>query len=75
MIRSKTDQIPRTIQLRTEKSKKIIRPIQKLAIPEWEILEEDTQPTSHMFKIEDIAIPELTEEEEIQQYLSLKEEK
>ena len=32
-------------------------------------------PTSHMLKIEDIAIPELTEEEEIQQYLSLKEEK
>ena len=75
VIRSKTDQMPRTIQLRTEKSKKIIRPIQKLAIPEWEILEEDTQPTSHMLKIEDIAIPELTEEEEIQQYLSLKEEK
>ena len=73
VIRSKTDQMPRTIQLRTEKSKKIIRPIQKLAIPEWEILEEDdSHPTSQVLSIEDIAIPELTEEEDIQQYLSLK---
>ena len=73
VIRSKTDQIPRTIQLRTTTSKKITRPIQKLAIPEWEITEEDdTQPTSQALKIEDIAIPELTEEEDIQQYLSLK---
>ena len=73
VIRSKTDQMPRTIQLRTEKSKKIIRPIQKLAIPEWEIIEEDdTQPTTQVLRIEDIAIPELTEREEIQQYLSLK---
>ncbi len=65
--------MPRTIQLRTEKSKKIIRPIQKLAIPEWEIIEEDdTQPTTQVLRIEDIAIPELTEREEIQQYLSLK---
>ena len=40
VIRSKTDQMPRTIQLKTAKSKKITRPIQKLAIPEWEILEE-----------------------------------
>ena len=72
VIRSKTDQMPRTIQLRTAKSKKITRPIQKLAIPEWEILEEDTQPTSHVLNIEDIAIPELTEEDEIQQYLLLK---
>ena len=73
VIRSKTDQMPRTIQLRTEKSKKIIRPVQKLAIPEWEIIEEDdTQPKIQVLRIEDIAIPELTEQEEIQQYLSLK---
>ena len=65
--------MPRTIQLKTAKSKKIIRPIQKLAIPEWEILEEDDSPPfSHALKIEDIAIPEMTEEEDIQRYLALK---
>ena len=75
VIRSKTDQMPRTIQLRTEKSKKIIRPIQKSAIPEWEILDEDdSHPTSQVLSIENIAIPELTEQEDIQQYLSLKPE-
>ena len=73
VIRSKTDQMPRTIQLKTATSKKITRPIQKLAIPEWEITEEeDDQPTSQFLKIEDIAIPELTEEDEIQKYLTLK---
>lgn len=73
VIRSKTDQMPRTIQLKTAKSKKITRPIQKLAIPEWEILEEDDNPpSSHVLKIEDIAIPEMTEEEDIQRYLALK---
>jgi len=76
VIRSKTDQMPRTIQLRTTKSKKITRPIQKLAIPEWEISEEDDNlPTSHVLKIEDIAIPEMTEEDEIQNYLTLKQER
>ena len=63
VIRSKTDQMPRTIQLRTSTSKRITRPIQKLAIPEWEIEE---------VKMNNIAIPELTDEEEIQQYLLLK---
>ena len=93
VITSKTDGIPRTIQLRTS-SGTVTHPIQKLAIPESQIIdqpaqeddvdilqsnsillpveEDDTQPTSHVLKIEDIAIPELTEEEEIQQYLSLK---
>ena len=55
VIRSKNDQLPRTIQLRTETSNKIIRPIQKLAIPEWEILEEDDPvPTSQFVRIEDL---------------------
>ena len=72
--RSKTDQLPRTIQLRTSKSKKIIRPIQKLAIPEWEIIDDDTQPTIQLLRIEDIAIPELTEQEDIKHYLSIKKE-
>ena len=72
VIRSKNDQLPRTIQLRTETSNKIIRPIQKLAIPEWEILEEDDPvPTSQFVRIEDIAIPEVTEPEDIQQLQQL----
>ena len=73
VIRSENDQLPRTIQLRTETSDKIIRPIQKLAIPEWEIIEEDDPvPSSQVVRVEDIAIPELTEPEDIQQYLALK---
>ena len=76
VIRSKTDNIPRTIQLRTAKSKSITRPIQKLAIPEWQITEDnDDQPTSHFLKIEDIAIPEIVGEEDIQKYLALKEDR
>ena len=53
--------MPRTIQLRTSTSKRITRPIQKLAIPEWEITkdEEDDQPTSHCLKVTEIAFPEL----------------
>ena len=60
VIRSKSDNIPRTIQLRTATSKKIVRPIQKCAMPEWQITdEEDDQPTSHLLKITEIAFPEL----------------
>ena len=73
VIKSKNDDLPRTVELRTATSKKITRPIQKLAIPEWEILEEeDNQPTCHHLRIEDIAIPELTEKEDIEEYMSLK---
>ena len=76
VIRSQTDQMPRTIQLRTATSKKITRPIQKLAIPEWQITEEDEDlPTSHTLKIKDIAIPEMIEEKEINKYLMLTQEK
>ena len=68
--------MPRTIQLRTSTSKRITRPIQKLAIPEWEIIEEDeTQPTSQLLRIEDIAIPELTEREDFKHYLLIKQKK
>ena len=75
VVRSKTDQIPRTIQLKTATSKKITRPIQKLAIPEWQITEEEDElPTIHTLNIEDIAIPEMTEAEEIKQYLTLKQD-
>ena len=48
VIYSKNDNIPRTVELRTATAKKIIRPIQKLAIPEYEIVDEDGgQVTSH----------------------------
>ena len=51
VIRSKTDNLPRTVQLRTADSKRTItRPIQKLAIPESEI-EENTQVQSHFSKM------------------------
>ena len=48
VIRSKDDNIPRTVELRTATSRKIVRPIQKLAMPEYEIIDEDKgQVTSH----------------------------
>ena len=70
VIRSAVDNIPRTIQLRTATSKKLVRPIQKLAIPEWEITEEE--PTSHYLCIKDIAIPELSEQKDVEHYLTNK---
>ena len=51
VIRSKTDNIPRTLQLRTATSKQIVRPVQKCAIPEWQITDEEDQPTSHLINI------------------------
>ena len=51
VIRSKTDDIPRTIELRTATSKKIVRPIQKLAIPEWEITQENDHPISQFLSL------------------------
>ena len=48
VIYSKADNIPRTVELRTATSRKIVRPIQKLAMPEYEIIDEDNgQVTSH----------------------------
>ena len=41
VIRSKNDNLPRTVELRTSTSKKIVRPIQKLAIPEYQITEDE----------------------------------
>ena len=51
VIRSKTDNIPRTLRLRTATSKQIVRPVQKCAIPEWQITDEEDQPTSHLINI------------------------
>ena len=48
VIRSKDDNLPRTVELRTATSRKIVRPVQKLAIPEYEIMDEDVrQITNH----------------------------
>ena len=41
VIRSKNDNLPQTVELRTSTSKKIVRPIQKLAIPEYQISEDE----------------------------------
>ena len=49
VIHSKDDNLPRTVELRTATSRKIVRPIQKLAIPEFEIIDEDEgRITSHI---------------------------
>ena len=53
VIYSKNDNIPRTVELRTITGRKIVRPIQKLAIPEYEIVDEDEgQVTSHCILLE-----------------------
>ena len=74
VIHSKADGRPRTIQLRTTTGT-ITRPIQKLAIPEAQIIDEDTeedeivQSNSITLPIENIAFPEIFNETEILQYL------
>ena len=73
IIRSKTDNVPRTIELKT-RTGKIIRPIQKLAIPEWQILDEHNEtPSSNLVtvSVENIAFPEITENNDLNEYLSL----
>ena len=72
IIRSKSDNLPRTLQLRTATSKQLVRPVQKCAIPEWQITHEEDQPTSHFLKIADIAIPELSEQKDLKDYLNHK---
>ena len=53
VICSKGDNIPRTVELRTATSRKIVRPIQKLALPEYEIIDEDKgQVTSHCLMLQ-----------------------
>ena len=76
VITSKSDGIPRTVELKTIKGK-IIRPIQKLAIPESQIIddpvmkENNSAVTSNLLSIENIAIPEIVEEEELKKLFSL----
>ena len=72
VITSKTDGIPRTIQLRTSTGT-VTRPIQKLAIPESQIIEEPTQEedddilqsNSILLPVEEIACPEISDNTEL----------
>ena len=73
VIRSSVDNIPRTIELRTATSKRIVRPIQKLAIPEWQIAQEDDKQLSKcVVNINNISLPELCEQKDIEHYLTNK---
>ena len=70
VIYSKHDNLPRTIELRTLKGH-ITRPIQKLAIPEYEILDEDIEsPSCQKVDISVIAIPEIVDNNDLKEYLS-----
>ena len=72
VITSKSDGIPRTLQLRTSTGT-ITRPIQKLAIPESQIIEEETQEedddilqsNSIQLPLEEIACPEIIDNTEL----------
>ena len=68
VINSKIDNLPRTIELRTNTGK-IVRPIQKLALPEYEII---NPPVSNYINIDisKIAIPEISDKAELQKYIN-----
>ena len=72
VIHSKVDNIPRTIELRTSTGK-IVRPIQKLAIPEWQILDEENKLESNCLTVDiaDIALPEILSNDTLNEMLSL----
>ena len=68
VIHSKVDNLPRTIELRTATGK-IVRPIQKLALPEYEII--DTPSSNYLnIDISSIAIPEISDTAELKKYLN-----
>ena len=68
VICSKIDNLPRTIELRTNTGK-IVRPIQKLALPEYEII--DTPVSNYVsIDISKIAIPEISDKAELQKYIN-----
>ena len=75
VIHSKTDGRPRTVELRTSKGR-LTKPVQKLAIPETQIIDEDpaeensVQGNLTTLPIESIAFPEIFNEAEISQYLN-----
>ena len=68
VICSKIDNLPRTIELRTTTGK-IVRPIQKLALPEYEIVD---PPISNYLNVDisNIAIPEISDAVELKNYLA-----
>ena len=68
VICSKIDNLPRTIELRTTTGK-IVRPIQKLALPEYEIVD---PPISNFLNVDisNIAIPEISDAVELKNYLA-----
>ena len=72
VIHSKHDNLPRTIELRTSTGH-VTRPIQKLAIPESQILDEDieVETSNKRVDINSIAIPEINNRDELREYLSL----
>ena len=68
VIRSRLDNLPRTIELRTNTGK-LVRPIQKLALPEYEII--DTPSSNYLnIDISSIAIPEISDIDELKSYLT-----
>ena len=74
-IPTKTDGRPRTVELRTSKGR-LTKPVQKLAIPETQIIDEDpaeensVQSNLITLPIESIAFPEIFNGAEISQYLN-----
>ena len=72
VIHSKVDNIPRTIELRTTTGK-IVRPIQKLAIPEWQIVEEENMQMSNSITVDvtDVALPEILSNDKLHELLLL----
>ena len=74
-IPCKTDGRPRTVELRTSK-RRLTKPVQKLAIPETQIIDEDpaeensVQSNLITLPTESIAFPEIFNGAEISQYLN-----
>ena len=70
---SKGDGLPRTVELKTVKGK-IVRPIQKLALPESGIIdEEETNEGSQRnlsIHIKNLSMPEILDQKELIQFLS-----
>ena len=73
IICSKSDGIARTVELKTLKGK-LVRPIQKCALPESLVIESDMESASQnnlSLHISSVAMPEISEEEELKILLSL----
>ena len=77
IIHSKSDGLPRTVELKTVKGK-IVRPIQKLSLPESAIIEENDSDTPGQrylsVHIKSLSIPEILDQKELQRFLSIRQE-